>query len=65
MGIMKLREYLELIKTRPSVWARSVGLPPSGVDCWIKGTTPTIKNIFKIQKATEGAVRPDDWNETP
>jgi hypothetical protein len=59
---MRLREYLELKKVRPTDWAKQVGLPRSGVYAWLAGTIrPNIKNVMAIQTATDGAVRPEDW----
>jgi hypothetical protein len=59
---MRLREYLELKKVRPYLWAKEMGLPQSGVYAWLAETIrPNIKNIMKIKTATGGAVGPDDW----
>jgi predicted transcriptional regulator len=58
---MKLIDYLALKGAKAHIWAVAVGLPISGVYSWLKGTVPNIHNIRKIQKATDGAVGPDDW----
>ncbi len=58
---MRLKEFLELKNIKPYIWAKEVGLPVSGVYAWLTGTRPTITNIMLIQKATDGAVRPEDW----
>lgn len=58
---MKLREYLDLKKVKPYLWAQEVGLPISGVYSWLAGTKPTIDNIMEIKRATAGAVGPEDW----
>lgn len=59
---MRLREYLELKKVRPYLWAKEVGLPQSGVYAWLAGTIrPNIHNIMQIKSATGGAVGPEDW----
>lgn len=59
---MKLREYLELKKVRPYLWAKEVGLPSSGVYAWLAGTIrPNIQNIMLIKSVTGGAVGPEDW----
>ena len=59
---MKLREYLELKKVRPTDWAKAVGLPRSGVYAWLAGTIrPNIKNVMAIKTATGNAVGPEDW----
>lgn len=62
METMKLKDYLELKKVRPYLWAREMGLPVSGVYAWITGrATPTIQNIMAVKSATNGAVGPEDW----
>ena len=58
---MKLKVYLDLKDVKANVWAKDVGLPVSDVYAWLAGTIPNIHNIRKIQKATDGAVGPDDW----
>ena len=59
---MRLREYLDLKKVRPYLWAKEVGLPQSGVYAWLAGAIkPNIKNIMAIKAITNGAVTPEDW----
>ena len=58
---MKLKDYLAWKNVKAHIWAVAVGLPTSGVYSWLKGTVPNIYNIRRIQKATDGAVGPDDW----
>ena len=59
---MKLRDYLKLIDKRPYQWAMDVGLPISSVWRAFKNIGfPSHETIKSIEKASNGAVRPEDW----
>lgn len=62
MHIMKFNEYLKLINKTPYRWAKENKLDP--VTIWRAFNnkhSPALKTIMKIEEASNGAVRPEDW----
>lgn len=57
---MKLRDYLDLLKTNPFAWAKSQGLDKNGVYKALSGGGLKLKTAVKISQATKGAVRPEE-----
>jgi len=66
---MKLQTYLDLIKTKPYLWADAMGFARTLVYSWLRAEKPALPNIdtiHLIRRLTDGAVGPDDWgNPSP
>lgn len=59
---MRLSEYLEAKKLKPSRFAEMVGVPASTITRLVRGErSPGIELIEKIVKATDGAITPNDF----
>jgi len=59
---MKLKDYLKLINKKPVTWANESGLDPATIWRAFTGKCePSPKTVKEIEKATEGAVKFDDW----
>ncbi len=55
-------EYLVSIKASPTGWARGKGLPAATIWRLFHGKGfPAPATVRAIEKATDGAVRPEDW----
>lgn len=58
---MKLRDYLELTKQKPSDFATKMGVAHNTVLRWLsKSRTPTPAQMRAIYEATSGVVTPND-----
>lgn len=59
---MKLADYLDKHKIRPSVFAATIGTPASTITRLLKGErSPGVDLLAKIADATKGRVTPNDF----
>jgi len=58
----KLIKWLNTNKVRPSTLARNAGVAPSTITRILSGEhSPSLAIMRKIEKATFGAVKMEDW----
>ena len=63
---MKLRDYLDREKIRPSAFAEQLAVPPSTVIRWINGErSPRAPFIVAIEQITKGEVTASDFLAPP
>ena len=63
---MTLYEYLRTHDLTPTAFAARVGVEPITVSRWIRGERfPRPDMIHRIAVATDGAVQPGDFFQTP
>ena len=63
---MRLREYLEKTGIKPSRFAKQVGMSPINVFRYMDGLKkPSCETIVKIERATSGLVRAEDFINIP
>jgi DNA-binding transcriptional regulator YdaS (Cro superfamily) len=61
---MTLSEYLAQTNTRPTAFARKLGVAHTTVLRWVSGeTSPPLSAMGRISQATNGAVQPNDFLE--
>lgn len=58
---MKLKEYLDENGIRHSFFADKIQVNKQQLHHYLKGTTPNIEIIARIEIATGGKVKPYDW----
>lgn len=61
---MKLRDWLSRTNTTQEAFAAKMGVRRETVIRWVAGTNvPDMATIVRIERATEQAVRAQDWAE--
>jgi len=61
---MKLETYLSERDIKPSAFAVEIGVAPSTITRILRGErSPGFDLVMRIQRATEGSVRAEDWYE--
>ena len=58
---MQLEDYLAQNGTKKSDFATLVEISPSHLSGLLKGRRPSLELAFKIEYATNGLVRAEDW----
>lgn len=63
---MRLREYLTHTGMTPIQFAEWVGVSKQKVWAWLRGDRkPKLKEIERIDRITQGAIKPEDWLDRP
>jgi len=61
---MKLETYLSERDIKPSAFAAEIGVAPSTITRILRGErSPGFDLVMRIQRATGGSVRAEDWYE--